>query len=112
MILAVLLMKIFTSIFIEAPTCDGPKEKFIAKVLGSTVLLACCVRGNPPPKIEWTKDGGPLPKGRHTVTTKGLTIKSLHREDSGSYQVTLTSPAGQYAHVIEVIVKSKCSLHV
>ncbi|XP_065056206.1 protein turtle-like [Rhopilema esculentum] len=94
----------------EAPTCDGPKEKFIAKVLGSTVLLTCYVRGNPPPKIEWTKDGGPLPKGRHTVTTKGLTIKSLHREDSGSYQVTLTSSAGQYAHVIEVIVKTSASV--
>ena len=51
-------------------------------------------------------------EGRLTSTTKGLTIKSLQRGDSGSYQVTLSSIAGKFAHVTELIVKSKNSLSV
>ena len=92
---------------LDPPRCDGPKQKFIAKVVGSTVLIPCEVRGNPPPKIEWTLNGKKVKEGRFTTTTKGLTIKSLRRGDSGSYQVTLSSEAGTFAHVTELIVKSK-----
>ena len=92
---------------LDPPRCDGRKEKFIAKVVGSTVLIPCEVRGNPPPTIEWTLNGKKVIEGRFTTTTKGLTIKALRRGDSGSYQVTLTSVAGTYAHVTELIVKSK-----
>lgn len=92
---------------LDPPRCDGPKQKFIAKVVGSTVLIPCEVRGNPPPKIEWTLNGKKVKEGRFTTTTKGLTIKSLTRGDSGSYQVTLSSEAGTFAHVTELIVKSK-----
>lgn len=91
---------------LDPPRCDGPKEKFIAKVEGSTVLIPCDVRGNPPPKIEWSKNGVAVEEGRLTSTTKGLTIKALRRGDSGSYQVTLSSIAGTFAHVTELIVKS------
>ena len=96
---------------LDAPRCeDLPLGSYVAKVVGSAALLPCTVAGNPFPQIEWSKNGGLLPEGRYAITTKGLTISNLKKEDGGSYQVTLRSIAGTVETVLELIVKSKFSL--
>ncbi|XP_006818675.1 basement membrane-specific heparan sulfate proteoglycan core protein-like, partial [Saccoglossus kowalevskii] len=81
------------SIYVEvSPTVQvtPPKE---TKAVGSSVEFLCSATGNPPAKVEWSKEGGRLPN-RHAVQNGVLRIDNLQKEDAGRYQCTATNSLG------------------
>ena len=54
---------------------------------GSDVTLRCNVTGDPPPTVEWYKNGIRLfeSEGKMALRRKQLTISSVTSEDNGSY---------------------------
>ena len=95
--------------FLVKPSCGGLQDQVIA-INGSSTILPCEPKGNPKPAVQWSKTNSKLPTGRYAVTNQGLAIQDVTQSDSGSYQVTLSSPAGTFAHVINLDVKSKSIL--
>ena len=60
-----------------------------------TARLLCSVTGNPRPRIEWTKEDGPLPNNRTAVTDLGeMLIKNVGLEDSGRYKCSARNILG------------------
>uniref|UniRef100_A0AC35TXM9 Ig-like domain-containing protein n=1 Tax=Rhabditophanes sp. KR3021 TaxID=114890 RepID=A0AC35TXM9_9BILA len=61
--------------------------------------LICSVQGNPLPKIEWLKDGGPVDQSRVQINFKSgvcsLEIFNAKKEDSGEYVCRATSELGE-----------------
>lgn len=58
--------------------------------IGATLTISCRARGEPPPRITWTKSTGSLPpNGRSKVDDKGsLVIVNIQPEDVGQYTCT------------------------
>ncbi|KAJ8034791.1 Roundabout-like 2 [Holothuria leucospilota] len=71
----------------ERPTIVIPPEDTTA-LPGETVTLQCRAQGDPSPSISWQKEGGSLPKGRHSLPPSSLTIRDTVAEDSGVYICT------------------------
>jgi len=55
--------------------------------LGDTVKLDCPIRANPPPILEWLKDGDSIKPGweRYKPTNHGLRIKGVLLDDTGYF---------------------------
>ena len=65
---------------------------------GETLTLPATVTGKPYPSITWTKDDGKPDKDRVVILTEGnnsiVSIKNIHRKDSGKYQISASNPSG------------------
>lgn len=84
--------------------------RFIEQTMqpGPSVSLKCSAAGNPTPQISWLLDGFPLPQNDRIligqyVTVYGdvishVNISSVKSEDSGEYQCTAASRAGETSH--------------
>ncbi|XP_044574410.1 Down syndrome cell adhesion molecule-like protein Dscam2 isoform X3 [Cotesia glomerata] len=84
--------------------------RFIEQTMqpGPSVSLKCSAAGNPTPQISWLLDGFPLPQNDRIligqyVTVYGdvishVNISSVKSEDSGEYQCTAASRAGESSH--------------
>ncbi|NXX63254.1 ICAM3 protein, partial [Scopus umbretta] len=57
--------------------------------------LRCSARGNPPPRLECTKDGEPFPAG---------VPRSVTRAHAGTYRCQATNPLGTAVRSISVWV--------
>ncbi|XP_063796284.1 hemicentin-1 isoform X2 [Pseudophryne corroboree] len=70
--------------------------------LGSSIILHCTVRGNPTPKIEWSKKGnGILFNRRFKQFQNGsLAIYNTVNEDAGDYTCVATNDAGVTGHTV------------
>ncbi|KAF4523235.1 hypothetical protein B566_EDAN011461, partial [Ephemera danica] len=64
---------------------------------GGTVTLECKASGNPVPTITWTKKGGMLASGEHSVEGFSLTLEQVDRHQAGVYQCTANNDVGQPA---------------
>ncbi|XP_066534191.1 roundabout homolog 2 isoform X3 [Hoplias malabaricus] len=79
-----------------------PQDQVSAQ--GRTVTFNCGTQGNPSPAVFWQKEGTQMllfpgqpssQAGRYSVSMSGeLTIKDVHREDSGYYKCQAISVAG------------------
>ncbi|XP_027764587.1 basement membrane-specific heparan sulfate proteoglycan core protein, partial [Empidonax traillii] len=74
-----------------APEVTAPAT--VTVVAGDTATLHCTARGDPTPRIEWSKLRAPLP-WQHRVVNGTLVIPRAAQQDSGQYICNATSPAG------------------
>ncbi|XP_062364783.1 roundabout homolog 4 [Cinclus cinclus] len=67
-------------------------------VAGSTVELGCSARGDPAPQVQWHKEHGDLPWGRHEVDREHtLRLYAVTPADAGAYVCTAQSQLGTAA---------------
>ncbi|XP_065520473.1 basement membrane-specific heparan sulfate proteoglycan core protein isoform X3 [Lathamus discolor] len=74
-----------------APEVSVPAT--VTVVAGDTAMLPCTARGDPEPRIEWSKLRAPLP-WQHRVVNGTLVIPRAAQQDSGQYICNATSAAG------------------
>ncbi|CAM9797951.1 unnamed protein product, partial [Bubo scandiacus] len=74
-----------------APEVTAPPA--VTVVAGDTATLHCMARGEPAPRIEWSKLRAPLP-WQHRVVNGTLVIPRAAQQDSGQYICNASSPAG------------------
>ncbi|NWU73250.1 ROBO2 protein, partial [Pterocles burchelli] len=67
-------------------------------VAGSTVELGCSAQGDPTPRVQWHKERGDLPWGRHEVDREQtLRLYAVTPADAGTYVCTAQSQLGTAA---------------
>ena len=86
-------------IFIKVP------PSFAAPVQFSTFRVVCQAEGFPPPMLNWTRLGMPLPIGNTEVKDGTLTIKDLSLADHGLYDCVATNIMGTKKTRIRVVVQ-------
>ncbi|XP_041878084.1 basement membrane-specific heparan sulfate proteoglycan core protein isoform X4 [Corvus kubaryi] len=74
-----------------APEITAPST--VTVVAGDTATLHCMARGDPAPRIEWSKLRAPLP-WQHRVVNGSLVIPRAAQQDSGQYICNASSPVG------------------
>ncbi|KFQ95714.1 Basement membrane-specific heparan sulfate proteoglycan core protein, partial [Nipponia nippon] len=74
-----------------APEVTAPPA--ITVVAGDTATLHCTARGEPAPRIEWSKLRAPLP-WQHQVVNGSLVIPRAAQQDSGQYICNASNTAG------------------
>ncbi|XP_017588192.1 PREDICTED: basement membrane-specific heparan sulfate proteoglycan core protein [Corvus brachyrhynchos] len=74
-----------------APEVTAPST--VTVVAGDTATLHCMARGDPAPRIEWSKLRAPLP-WQHRVVNGSLVIPRAAQQDSGQYICNASSPVG------------------
>jgi len=66
-------------------------------VSGETTVLECMASGSPKPRLNWTKDGGPLvATERHFFTADSQLLIIVHTKtsDAGRYECEMSNPLG------------------
>lgn len=66
-------------------------------VAGETTVLECMASGSPKPKLNWTKDGGPLvATERHFFTADSQLLIIMHTKssDAGRYECEMSNSLG------------------
>ncbi|XP_067166127.1 roundabout homolog 4 [Apteryx mantelli] len=82
---------------LEKPAIVRPPSD-TAAAAGSTVELACGTQGDPLPWVQWHKERGDLPWGRHEVDREHtLRLYAVSPADSGTYVCTAQSQLGTAA---------------
>lgn len=78
-------------------------------VEGSDARFECRIKGNPAPRVTWTRKGIPVVSDhRRTVTYDPfsglctLTIRNLTGEDDGEYKCTAVNVAGEASLTIDI----------
>jgi hypothetical protein len=80
---------------VSLPTIVDPPKALVVNQSG-IASFQCVVKGNPRPKITWSRPSSSLPAGRHMVHSCGrLSIEQVTSNDSGSYICTATSVLGK-----------------
>jgi len=86
-------------IFIKVPSSlTTPKEL-------STLQETCKAEGFPPPTLNWTRIGMPLPVGKTEIKGGTLTVKNLRPADSGLYECVATNSMGTKKARMNVVVQ-------
>ncbi|XP_033925525.1 roundabout homolog 4 isoform X2 [Melopsittacus undulatus] len=82
---------------LEKPTIVRHPSDTVA-VAGSTVELNCSAQGDPMPRVQWHKERGDLPWGRHEVDREHtLRLYTVTLADAGTYVCTAQSQLGTAA---------------
>ncbi|PIK46421.1 hypothetical protein BSL78_16707 [Apostichopus japonicus] len=76
---------------IEKPSFACTPANNHHRKVNQSVTFKCIADGNPPLEVEWRKVGGLLPEDRHVITSEGLTIGNLTKEDTGVYECSITN---------------------
>ena len=89
---------------------------------GNAATLSCTASGNPSPTISWRFGIEILSSSsKYNISTSGnssiLVVKSLSREDSGSYECHANNTKGNNSETSELVVLSKwkiyyCNIHL
>ncbi|KGL97278.1 Basement membrane-specific heparan sulfate proteoglycan core protein, partial [Charadrius vociferus] len=87
-----------------APEVTAPPS--VTVVAGDTATLHCTARGEPAPRIEWSKLRAPLP-WQHRVVNGSLVIPRAAQQDSGQYICNASSPTGSAEVFVTLDVESK-----
>ena len=69
---------------------------------GQPTTLSIEPGGNPPPEVQWFKDGNPVT--HHILSDGSLYMSNTSLQDSGNYTVKVTNSTGQSQEVIRVDV--------
>ncbi|XP_050838440.1 basement membrane-specific heparan sulfate proteoglycan core protein isoform X8 [Serinus canaria] len=86
-----------------APEVTAPST--VTVVAGDTATLHCTARGDPVPRIEWSKLRAPLP-WQHRVVNGSLVIPRAAQQDSGQYICNASSPVGSTEVFVTLDVES------
>ena len=83
-------------------------------IQGETTVLECLAQGSPSPKLNWTKDGGPLiSTERHFFTADDQLLIIVHTKptDAGKYKCVIYNELGSaYNYSILTVLPGKsCS---
>ncbi|XP_010006421.1 PREDICTED: roundabout homolog 4 [Chaetura pelagica] len=79
---------------LEKPTIVQRPSDTVA-VSGSAVHLSCRAQGDPAPRVQWHKERGDLPQGRHEVDQEHtLHLYAVTTADTGTYVCTAQSQLG------------------
>lgn len=85
------------------------RSRLIQKNHGCKLL--CTVTGAPLPRVEWTKDGGPLNMDRVQVLNKAgvcsLEIFNARMEDAGAYECHASNELGTETTVCQLTVQPR-----
>lgn len=78
--------------------------------VGETLRLQCPVDADPPPLLQWSKDGESIHRGweRFRVLSNGLRIKDAMLEDAGEYICKATNGFGHVNVEYTLHIYSKC----
>ncbi|KAM8758304.1 neural cell adhesion molecule L1-like protein isoform 2-T2 [Rhynchonycteris naso] len=89
------------------PPAESGSDSPVTILRGDTLLLECFAEGLPTPRVEWSKTGGDLPKGRGTKENYGTTLKitSVSYQDAGQYRCQANNSLGSAAHNFHVTVE-------
>ena len=73
-----------------------------------TAILKCAVKGNPSPKVTWSKLNSSLPVGRHVVESSGaLTVTDVRPGDDGVFSCKAQNLLGQVNASAKLTVQCK-----
>uniref|UniRef100_A0A8B9QIX2 Ig-like domain-containing protein n=1 Tax=Apteryx owenii TaxID=8824 RepID=A0A8B9QIX2_APTOW len=96
---------------LEKPAIVRPPSD-MAAATGSTVELACGTQGDPLPWVQWHKERGDLPWGRHEVDREHtLRLYAVSPADSGTYVCTAQSQLGTAAAMAVLRVEGRRRWH-
>ncbi|XP_074707089.1 roundabout homolog 4 isoform X2 [Strix uralensis] len=92
---------------LEKPTITRhPSDATV--VAGSTVELGCSAQGDPAPQVQWHKERGDLPWGRHEVDQENtLRLYAVTPTDAGTYVCTAQSQLGTAATTARLRVEDQ-----
>ncbi|XP_066100707.1 neural cell adhesion molecule L1-like protein isoform X1 [Saccopteryx bilineata] len=89
------------------PPKDAGSDSSVTVLKGDTLLLECFAEGLPTPRVEWSKVGGDLPRGRESKENYGKTLKvaGVTPQDGGHYRCQASNALGAAAHSFHVVVE-------
>uniref|UniRef100_A0A8C8RV15 Hemicentin-1 n=1 Tax=Pelusios castaneus TaxID=367368 RepID=A0A8C8RV15_9SAUR len=92
----------------EPPIFQGDYRSSWVEPLGGNAILNCEVRGDPPPTIQWSKEGvGVQISNRVRQLSNGsLAIYSTISEDAGDYTCVATNDAGRVERRVTLTLQS------
>ncbi|XP_075377394.1 roundabout homolog 4 [Mycteria americana] len=91
---------------LEKPTIVRRPSDAVA-VAGSTVELGCGAQGDPVPRVQWHRERGDLPWGRHEVDRDHtLRLYAVTPADAGTYVCTAQSQLGTAAAAARLRVEA------
>ncbi|XP_028941882.1 roundabout homolog 4-like, partial [Antrostomus carolinensis] len=92
---------------LEKPTIVRHPSDVVV-VAGGTVELSCGVQGDPTPQVQWHKESGDLPWGRHEVDQEHtLRLHVVTPADTGTYVCTAQSQLGTAAATAHLHVEER-----
>ncbi|KAM9456262.1 roundabout homolog 4 isoform 2-T2 [Clarias gariepinus] len=75
--------------------------------LGGSVHFFCETKGDPMPKVEWSREQGPLPNGRYLINPdQSLQIHYVTLQDAGRYTCTAVNDVGESKASAELFVEA------
>lgn len=83
--------------------------RLISKPSGNMVKLKCIAKGDPEPKVVWTRDGMPIDRKMGQVHTAkwSITLEDLIPDDSGAYMCNVCNIHGCIDFTTRVDVKGE-----
>ncbi|XP_048340392.1 papilin isoform X2 [Sphaerodactylus townsendi] len=71
---------------------EGSGSSTVDAGLGQSIRLLCKAGNSPFSRVEWQKDGRPVPSDRHTYQSdSSLVISQLRAEDAGTYMCVISN---------------------
>jgi len=87
----------------QPPTIRLEPQRSVTIGVGKPLSIRCTVRGGPPPAITWKKLGGTVTHQTGCSSTI-FQIRSITKQDKGTYTCTATNIAGETEEWLKVIV--------
>ncbi|XP_061594740.1 hemicentin-1 [Cololabis saira] len=98
----------------EPPIIDGDLHSNRIEPLGGNAILNCEVRGDPPPLIQWSKNGINIHISNRIrqLDNGSLAIYGTVGEDAGNYMCVATNDAGVVERSVTLTLQSAPSISV
>ncbi|XP_071607418.1 hemicentin-1 isoform X3 [Heliangelus exortis] len=92
----------------EPPVFKGGYSSSQTEPLGGNAMLNCEVRGDPPPTIQWSKNGVHVQSNNriHQLNNGSLAIYTTVNEDAGDYKCVATNDAGVVERSLTLTLQS------
>ncbi|KFP01647.1 Hemicentin-1, partial [Calypte anna] len=92
----------------EPPVFKGDYSSRQTEPLGGNAMLNCEVKGDPPPTIQWSKNGVHVQSNNriHQLNNGSLAIYTTVNEDAGDYKCVATNDAGVVERSLTLTLQS------